>query len=80
MVKKGTTGAVEIMHRRFIKGDKKRLASIERERKKLDLAQQIYDFRIKVGLTQKQFANILGTTQFVINRLENADYEMVPQI
>ena len=72
--KKGTTDAVEILHRRFIKGDKKRLASIEREREKLNIAQQIYDLRTKAGLTQKQLADLVGTTQSVISRLEDADY------
>lgn len=72
--KKGTTDAVEIMHRRFIKGNKKRLESVEREWQKLDIAQQIYDLRTKAGLTQKQLANLVGTTQSVISRLEDADY------
>ncbi|HKA55635.1 MAG TPA: helix-turn-helix domain-containing protein [Candidatus Binatia bacterium] len=35
----------------------------------------IYDARTKAGLTQKQLATRLGTTQSVISRLESADYE-----
>lgn len=73
--KKGTTDAVEIMHRRFIKGDKKRLASIEREREKLNIAEQIYKLRTKAGLSQKQLAKLVGTKQSAINRLEDADYD-----
>ena len=76
MVKKGTTDAVEIMHRRFIKGDKKRLESIKREMEKLDIAERIYDLRTKAGLTQKQFAERINTTQFAISRLEDADYDI----
>ena len=34
--KKKTTDAVKILHNRYIKGDKKRLESIERERRKSD--------------------------------------------
>ena len=39
------------------------------------VAQTIYDARNKAGLTQKQFAKLVGTTQSVIARLEDADYE-----
>lgn len=35
----------------------------------------IYDVRKQAGLTQKQLANLIGTTQSVIARLEDADYE-----
>jgi len=73
--KKGTTDAVEIMHRRYIKGDKKRLESVESEREKLVIAEQIYELRTKAGLTQKQLANLVGTKQSVISRLEDADYD-----
>ena len=39
------------------------------------VAQMIYDARNKAGLTQKQLAKLVGTTQSVIARLEDADYE-----
>jgi transcriptional regulator with XRE-family HTH domain len=35
----------------------------------------IYDARQKAGLTQKQLAELIGTKQQVIARLEDADYE-----
>ena len=35
----------------------------------------IYDARHKAGLTQKQLAELVGTKQQVIARLEDADYE-----
>ena len=35
----------------------------------------IYDARMKAGLTQKQLADMIGTKQSVIARLEDADYE-----
>jgi predicted transcriptional regulator len=38
------------------------------------VAQMIYDARNKAGLTQKQLAKLVGTTQSVIARLEDADY------
>ncbi len=39
------------------------------------VAQLIYDARNKAGLTQKQLAKLVGTTQSAIARLEDADYE-----
>lgn len=35
----------------------------------------IYDVRKQAGLTQKQLAELIGTTQSVIARLEDAHYE-----
>ncbi len=40
-----------------------------------EVAQLIYDVRSKAKLTQKQLAELIGTTQSVIARLEDADYE-----
>jgi len=73
--KRTTTDAVEILHHRYIKGSKKRLESIETEREKLSVAEQIYELRTKAGLTQKQLASMVGTTQSVISRFEDADYD-----
>jgi ribosome-binding protein aMBF1 (putative translation factor) len=39
------------------------------------VAQLIYEARTKAGLTQKQLAEVVGTKQPVIARLEDADYE-----
>jgi ribosome-binding protein aMBF1 (putative translation factor) len=39
------------------------------------VAQMIYDARTKAHLTQTQLAKLVGTTQSVIARLEDADYE-----
>ncbi|QIR41946.1 helix-turn-helix transcriptional regulator (plasmid) [Tolypothrix sp. PCC 7910] len=40
-----------------------------------EVAQLIYQARTKAGLTQKQLAELVGTKQPVIARLEDADYE-----
>lgn len=71
---KPTSNAVEIMHRRYVKGKKRRLKYIERERERVKIAQKIYEMRTQAGLTQKQLADIVGTRQSVISRLEDADY------
>ncbi len=39
------------------------------------VSQIIYDARKQAGLTQQQLADLIGTTQSVIARLEDADYE-----
>jgi ribosome-binding protein aMBF1 (putative translation factor) len=39
------------------------------------VAQLIYDARTEAGLSQKELALMIGTTQSVISRLEDADYE-----
>jgi transcriptional regulator with XRE-family HTH domain len=49
-------------------------ALIEQERTNLAVAAQIYEARRAAGLSQKQLAVKVGTTQSVIARLEDADY------
>jgi len=71
---KPTSSAAEIMHRRYIKGKKKRLKYIEQERKRVEIAQKIYELRAQVNLTQQELAERIGTRQSVISRLESADY------
>ncbi len=40
-----------------------------------EVAQLIYEARTNAGLTQKELADLIGTKQPVIARLEDADYE-----
>jgi ribosome-binding protein aMBF1 (putative translation factor) len=40
-----------------------------------DIGQMIYDARTAAGFTQQQLAEMVGTRQSVISRLEHADYE-----
>ncbi len=72
--KKTTTNAVKVLHKRYIRGNKKRIESLQRERENLNIAEQIYNLRTELGLSQKQLADLVGTTQSVISRLEDADY------
>jgi len=39
------------------------------------IAQMIYDARTEAGLTQKELAQAVGTTQSVISQLESAEYK-----
>lgn len=48
---------------------------VDEARTNAEVAQLIYDARTKANLTQKDLAKLVGTTQSVIARLEDADYE-----
>jgi len=73
--RKPTTDAVEILHRRFFKGQPERLKALEEARADDEVARKIFELRKKAGLTQAQMAKMIGTTASVISRLEDADYE-----
>lgn len=70
-----TADAVEILHRRYVGDDPERRAALEQERTHANVARQIFDLRTKAGLSQKELAERIGTTQSAISRLEDADYE-----
>jgi transcriptional regulator with XRE-family HTH domain len=70
-----TDDAVKILRRRYIGENEERNESLQSERVNADVAQKIYDLRKEAGLTQKELAKLIGTTQSVISRLEDADYE-----
>lgn len=44
-----------------------------------DIAGQVYELRKKAGLTQKELADLVGTKQSNIARLESADYTSYTQ-
>ncbi len=72
---KKKTDAVKILHGRYIDDDTKRKESLKEERVNAEVAAAIYKLRNKSELTQKQLADLIGTTQSVISRLEDADYD-----
>lgn len=73
MAKKATTNAVAILRNRYVKDDPERKASVEAERANAEIARLIYT-TTDAGLTQEQLAELVGTTQSVISRLEDSDY------
>jgi ribosome-binding protein aMBF1 (putative translation factor) len=73
MTKKPTTNAVEILRNRYVKNDPERKASVEAERVNAEVARLVYTVRNEAGLTQGQLADLVGTTQSVISRLEDSD-------
>src|SRR4051812_5289133 len=72
---KGSCDAVQILRARYIEAEAERVFTVDRERLNAELAQLIYDRRVAAALTQKELAKLVGTTQSVISRLEDADYE-----
>ncbi len=71
---KKTHDATKILDR--LTGDDPELREmIAEEAVNLHVARMIYDARMAAGLTQKQLADMIGTQQSVIARLEDADYE-----
>ncbi len=73
--KEKTSDAVKILHDRYVKDDPQRKASVEAERINAQVARMVYDLRNDAGLTQKELATLVDTTQSVISRLEDVDYE-----
>ena len=72
---KPASDAVEILHRRFYRGNAARLKNLEAARANEEVARKIHELRSAAGLTQTQLARLIGTTASVICRLEDADYE-----
>ena len=70
-----TQDAVQILHGRYVKDDPERKAALQEERVNAEVARLIYEMRTAAGLSQQQLAELLETTQSVISRLEDADYE-----
>jgi len=70
-----TSNAVRILHRRYVGEDAQRKASLQEERVNAEVARTIYELREQAGLSQKELAERVDTTQSVISRLEDADYE-----
>ena len=75
MAKKKTNKAAKILRDRYIGDDPGRKASLEAVRLNAQVARTIFQMRAESGITQKQLADLIGTTQSVISRLEDADYE-----
>jgi predicted transcriptional regulator len=73
-MQKRTSDALVIMDR--LTGNSPEMAKLlEQERANLDIAQKIYELRTKARLSQAELARKVGTTQSVISRLEDADYD-----
>lgn len=75
--RKKVTDAVELMDRWYgsIPGWDDMVAE---EELNMQIGQAVYDLRHKVGLSQTDLAKLTGTTQAIISKVENADYDGNP--
>jgi ribosome-binding protein aMBF1 (putative translation factor) len=73
-IKKTTTDVIEILNRQ-IANDPEMQEMVREACLNAEIAVMIYDARTKAKLTQAQLAKKIGTSQPVIARLEDADYE-----
>lgn len=71
---KATSNALDIMKRRYYSKES-RLADLEETRITAEAARLVYTLRTEAQLSQKELASMVGTTQSVISRLEDDDYE-----
>ena len=69
-----TSDGLEILYHRYVEGRPARMRALAEAQLNAQIAQEIYALRTKAGLTQKQLAKLVGTTDSVISRLEDADY------
>ena len=69
------SGALQYTYDRFIAGHPERESAYEQALFDTEVASKVYDLRTKAGLSQGALAKKVGTTAFVICRLEEADYE-----
>lgn len=72
--RKQITDAAEIMDRRY-GGDVEWNRLVAEETLKASIGQLVYDLRTEASLSQRRLADLVGTSQSVISRVENADYE-----
>jgi DNA-binding XRE family transcriptional regulator len=66
--------ALDVLGRRYYKTASQR-AALEDARINAEAARLIYQLRTEANLSQKQLADLVGTTQSVISRLEDDDYD-----
>lgn len=75
MSTKKTSDGVSILHNRYVKDDASKKAALQEERVSAHVARMIRDLRERAGLSQGELAELIGTGQSAISRLEDADYE-----
>ena len=76
--RRSTTDGLAILDRRHFKGRPARIRALDEARLNAQIAQEIYDLRVKAGLTQKQLAGLVGTTDSAISRLKMPTTRDIP--
>src|SRR6185312_6022188 len=70
-----TSDAAHILYRRYYEGRPERVRGLEAARAHDSVARKLTALRLRAGLTQRQLADLVGTTASAICRLEDAEYE-----
>jgi DNA-binding XRE family transcriptional regulator len=70
---KTTRNFAEVL-RAKLNADPELAKAVDQERLHADIAEQIIRLRNEAGMTQKELAELAGTKQSVISRIEDADY------
>lgn len=70
-----TADAVQILYRRYYEGRPDRVRGLEEARAHDSVARKLTSLRLRARLTQRQLADLVGTTASAICRLEDAEYE-----
>lgn len=73
--KKPSPDAFQWAYDKYIGTDPQEVSLYEEERIKADIAQAVYNLRNQAGLSREQLADLAGTTESVIQDIEEADYE-----
>ncbi len=73
--KKMSPDAYQWAYDRYIKGDPEMENYFEELGVKADIARQLYHLRNEAGLSREQLAELVGTTESVIEDIEETDYE-----
>lgn len=72
--RKKISDAVELMDR-WYGGDSEWDQMVIEEEIKARVGQVVYNLRTEAGLSQTRLAELIGVTQAMISKLENADYD-----
>ena len=70
-----TQAEVQVLYRRNYEGRPEGVRVLAEARASDSVAQKLTALRLRAGLTQRQLANLVGTTPSAICRLESTDYE-----
>ena len=73
--RKFESSAVQFLYDRYVGNDLEQIEAYEQEALNEDIARKIFDLRTKAGLSQRELAELVGTSASAICRLEDADYE-----
>lgn len=73
--RKPSSPAIKHLYERFVEGNAEQEAVYDEHLVNAEIARKLYDLREKARLSQRDLAELVGTSASVICRLEDAEYE-----